>query len=117
MKPVKLGLVQMRMVEQREKNLAKALQMVKTAADRGANLICLPELFDSLYFPQGERSKVEPEPIPNATTRALSAAAKENRVVLIGGSLYEKSKRGAYNTATVFDADGSMLGRYRKVHI
>jgi predicted amidohydrolase len=117
MKSVKLGLVQMRMAEQREKNLTKALRMVKTAADRGANVVCLPELFDSLYFPQEERSNVVPEAIPNATTRALSAAAKENGIVLVGGSLYEKSKQGAYNTATVFDADGSMLGRYRKVHI
>jgi predicted amidohydrolase len=117
MKRVNVGLVQMRMVEQEEKNLAKALRMIGTAARSGADVVCLPELFESPYFPQEERSEVQPKPIPNATTRALSAAAKENGVVLVGGSLYEKTKSGSYNTATVFDADGSMLGRYRKVHI
>ena len=117
MKRVSLGLVQMHMVEQREKNLAKALRMITAAARKGVDVVCLPELFDSLYFPQEERSLVEPESIPNATTRALSAAARDNGVVVVGGSLYEKAPRGSYNTATVFDSDGTMLGRYRKVHI
>jgi len=117
MKRVKLGLVQMHMVEKRERNLAKALRMIGTAAARGADLVCLPELFDSLYFPQQKRSTIEPKGIPNSTTKALSAAAKENGIVLVGGSLYERTARGSYNTATVFDADGTMLGRYHKVHI
>jgi agmatine deiminase len=117
MNQVKLGLVQMRMVREREKNLNKALEMVRTASKKGAQVVCLPELFDSLYFPQEEESEVEPQELPNGTTDALAAAAEENEVVLIGGSVYERSKGKAYNCSVVFDTDGKMVGRYRKVHI
>ena len=117
MNQVKLGLVQMRMVREREKNLNKALEMVRTASRKGAQVVCLPELFDSLYFPQEEKSEVEPQELPNGTTDALAAAAEENEVVLIGGSVYERSKGKAYNCSVVFDTDGKMVGRYRKVHI
>jgi len=114
---VKLGLVQMRMVEERQKNLSKATRMVAAAARDGAEIICLPELFDGPYFPQEKTAKVRPRMIPNDATEALSAAAKENRVVLVGGSLYERFRGRNYNTATVFDERGRLLGEYRKVHI
>jgi len=117
MNQLKLGLVQMRMVREHEKNLGKALKMVRAASKEGAQVVCLPELFDSLYFPQERVSGVEPQNLPDETTDALAAAAEENRIVLIGGSLYESHDGRAYNTSVVFNSDGKMIGRYRKVHI
>ncbi len=87
---VKLGLVQMGMVEDRQKNLSKATRMVGAAASEGAQIVCLPELFDVPYFPQEERSSVRPEKLPNDATTALSEAARENEVVLVGGSIYRE---------------------------
>ena len=107
----------MKMVGDRQKNLSKACRMVGTAAREGAQIVCLPELFDVPYFPQDETSSIEPEKIPNDATVALSEAARENGVVLVGGSLYEKHGGKAYNTAVVFDELGDTLGAYRKVHI
>jgi agmatine deiminase len=114
---VKLGLAQMKMVEDRQKNLSNASRMVSEAAREGAQIVCLPELFDVPYFPQEEKSVMRPEKIPNDATETLSEAARENGVVLVGGSLYERFRRKAYNTATVYDEHGRMLGVYRKVHI
>lgn len=114
---VKLGLVQMGMVEDRQRNISKASRMVDEAAGKGAQVVCLPELFDVPYFPQEETSAVAPEKIPDDATHALSEAARRNEVVLIGGSLYESFRERTYNTATVYDERGRMLGSYRKVHI
>ena len=114
---VKLGLVQMRMVEDRQKNLRRARQMIGAAAREGAQIVCLPELFDVPYFPQDETSSIKPEKIPSDATEALSETARENGVVLVGGSIYEKRGTKAYNTALVFDEHGKALGAYRKVHI
>ncbi len=114
---VKIGLVQMSMSSEREKNVSKAVKMISRAADGGAEIVCLPELFDSLYFPQEEKGSANPETIPGPTTRSLSAASKENRVVLVGGSIYEKAGRKSYNTSVIFDNLGKMIGKYRKVHI
>jgi predicted amidohydrolase len=117
MKEVKIGLVQMRMAEDRQKNLSSASRLVGEAAREGAQIVCLPELFDVPYFPQDETSDIKPEMIPNDATETLSEAARENSVVLVGGSLYEKRGRRAYNTSLVFDELGNSLGAYRKVHI
>ncbi len=117
MNQLKLGLVQMRMVREHEKNLDKALEMVRAASNEGAQVVCLPELFDSLYFPQEEVSEAEPQGLPNGTTDALAEVAEENGIVLIGGSLYESYNGKAYNTSVVFNSDGKMVGSYRKVHI
>jgi predicted amidohydrolase len=114
---LKLGLIQMKMEEDREANIAKASGMVSSAAAQGAKIVCLPELFDSLYFPQHERSEATPETVPGDTTRALSRIARENDVVLVGGSIFEKSGRKSYNTSVVFDERGRILGKYRKVHV
>src|SRR5579864_5311649 len=113
---VKLGLAQMKMVEDRQKNLSNASRMVGVAAREGAQIVCLPELFDVPYFPQEERSSAEPERLPNDATETLSEAARENGVVLVGGSLYERYRGKAYNTAVVFNERGRTLGAYRKVH-
>lgn len=124
---MKLALVQMRMDQEREKNIEKALSFIRKASNDGANIVCLPELFDSRYFPQTPRKKEEDErsnaidylteKIPGETTRVLSESARENRIVLIGGSIFERGVKGAYNTSVVFDDTGKMIGKYRKVHI
>ncbi len=115
---VTLGLVQMAMGDDREANLSKALSMVAAAAQRGASIVCLPELFTYRYFPQAEGADVEPEPVPGPTTKRLSQAAREANVTLVGGSVYERAPGGAlYNTSAVFDEKGRMLGRYRKVQV
>jgi len=121
-KPVTLGLIQMSMSADKDANLAKAVLMIGEAAKKGANVVCLPELFNMPYFPQDERNnEIQAEQIPGPTTDALSDAAKSNKVVLVGGSIFEKSetKGGTktYNTTPVFDETGKMLGTYRKVHI
>jgi len=114
---VKIGLVQMRMVQDRQKNLRNASRLIGAAARAGAQIVSLPELFDVPYFPQEEESAIKPERIPSEATDTLSAAAKDNEVVLVGGSLYEWHRGRAYNTATVYDERGKLLGAYRKVHL
>jgi N-carbamoylputrescine amidase len=116
---VKLGLVQMRCTADPRENLAKALARAGEAADRGAQIICLQELFTSQYFCQVEDHKYFQlaEEIPGPSTAACAAFAKERGVVVIA-SLFEKRGAGLYhNTAAILDADGSYLGKYRKMHI
>jgi len=114
-----VALIQMRCVAQPEKNLSTALDAVALAAKRGAQIVCLPELFRSHYFCQTEdhaNFKLA-EPIPGPTTKTLGNAARKHRVVLIG-SIFERRGAGVYhNTAVVFDTDGSLAGKYRKMHI
>ncbi len=118
-KSVKIALVQDRCSADPAENLAKALGHIRTAAALGAQIICLQELFTSLYFCQVEDHKyfALAEEIPGPSTGALCPLARELGVVLIA-SLFERRAAGLYhNTAVVIDADGSMLGRYRKMHI
>jgi predicted amidohydrolase len=115
---VTLGLVQMAMEDDHEANVSKAVAMVAEASREGASMVCLPELFAYRYFPQEKGERVLPEPVPGPTTRRLSEAARESKVTLVGGSLYEKARDGKlYNTSVVFDEKGKMLGRYRKVQV
>jgi len=115
---VTLGLVQMAMGNDHDANVSKAMAMVVEASRRGASIVCLPELFAYRYFPQEKGARVNPEPVPGPITRRLSEAARESRVTLVGGSLYEKARDGRlYNTSVVFDERGRMLGKYRKVQI
>ena len=114
---VKIGLVQMRMGHDRNVNLSRAQSMIREAADRGAEIVCLPELFNSPYFPREQGADAPAETIPGHTIQALSLAAKESRVILIGGSIYEAAGGRKYNTSVVFDSDGSIISKYRKVHI
>jgi agmatine deiminase len=117
MTKTKIGLIQMRVGADRKKNLARALEMIGEAARKGADIVCLPELFGSRYFPQHRGAQKIAEPIPGPTTDALSLAAKQNKVVIVGGSIYERSQGKFYNTSVVFDQNGRILGKYRKVHI
>lgn len=119
MAKVKVGTVQMTCTANKEENLQKAIEKVREAAAKGAQIICLQELFTSLYFCDVEdydNFKLA-EAIPGASTDALSAVAKELGVVIIA-SLFEKRTEGLYhNTTAVLDADGSYIGKYRKMHI
>lgn len=114
-----VGLVQMRMGADPETNFARALEQIRLAAQRGAQVVCLPELFRTQYFCQREELALFDlaEPIPGPSTEALSALAHELSIVLIA-SLYERRAPGLYhNTAVTFDADGKLVGMYRKMHI
>lgn len=116
---VTLALIQSACAADPSVNLARALAKIGEAADRGAQIICLQELFGSLYFCQEENPQhfALAEAIPGPTTQALSAAAKEREVVVVG-SAFEKRAPGIYhNSSFVIDADGSLLGVYRKMHI
>jgi len=114
-----LGLVQHRCVEDPEANTRRAIEGIREAAGRGAKIICLQELFRSLYFCQAEDHRYFDlaEPLPGPGTEELGKLAGDLGIVLIA-SLFEKRAPGVYhNTAAIFDADGSMLGKYRKMHI
>lgn len=119
MSKVKVGLVQMSCSGDAKSNMDKAIAGIKNAAAKGANIVCLQELFTSLYFcdvEDYENFKLA-EPVPGPTTDILSAVAKEAGVVVIA-SLFEKRAQGLYhNTTAILDADGSYLGKYRKMHI
>jgi N-carbamoylputrescine amidase len=118
-KTVVIGIVQMRCTPRPLENIRKALTLVKRAAARGARIICLPELFRSLYFCQSEdhRQFALAEPIPGPTTTTLAKAARHLRVTIVG-SIFEKRSAGVYhNTAVVIDANGKLVGKYRKMHI
>jgi N-carbamoylputrescine amidase len=115
----KIGLVQMRCSTDPDDNLKRARARIAEAAGRGAALVCLPELFRSQYFCQSEdHANFDlAEPIPGPTTEALCETARDKRVVVIA-SLFERRAAGVYhNTAVVIDADGKLLGSYRKMHI
>ena len=102
-----------------EDNLTRARARIVEAADRGATLVCLPELFRSQYFCQAEdHANFDlAESIPGPATEALSQTARDKRVVIIA-SLFERRAAGVYhNTAVIIDADGKLLGSYRKMHI
>lgn len=116
---VTIGLIQMSAGENLKANLAKAVAGIGAAAKKGAQIVCLQELFRSRYFPQSEdaRKFKLAEPIPGPTTETLSRLARRKRVVIIS-SIFEERSAGIYhNTAVVIDTDGSILGKYRKMHI
>ena len=116
---VRVGLVQSRCGATPEDNLRAALDGVRHAARKGAGLVCLQELFRTRYFCQVQDAELFDlaETVPGPTSEALASSARENNVALVG-SVFERRDAGVYhNTALVFDADGALLGRYRKMHI
>ena len=116
---VNVGLVQMQCSADPQENLRRAEQGVREAAAAGAQIVCLPELFRSLYFCQTEDHQffALAERIPGPSTEFFSALAAELGVVIVA-SLFEKRAEGLYhNTTVVLDADGRYLGAYRKMHI
>jgi len=118
-RPFRVALIQMRCSTDPDDNVLRACAMLRDAASRGAQVACLPELFRTQYFCQTEdpnRFDLA-EPIPGPTTLALAGVARETGMVVVG-SIFEKRAAGVYhNTAVVLDADGTLLGRYRKMHI
>ncbi len=114
-----VGLAQMRCTTNAEENLSRAIDKIREAAARGAQIISLHELFRSEYFCRKEDPDLFnlAEPVPGPATDALAKVAKEKKVVLVV-SLFERRAAGVYhNTCAVLDADGSFLGKYRKMHI
>jgi N-carbamoylputrescine amidase len=115
----RIGLVQLRCTPDPDENLARAVGRVHEAAKLGAQVVCLPELFLTQYFCQREDASLFDlaEPIPGPTTEKLSLAARQAGVSVIA-SIFEKRAPGIYhNTAAMVDADGKLLGIYRKMHI
>ncbi|QYN50640.1 MULTISPECIES: carbon-nitrogen hydrolase [Apibacter] len=119
MAKVKIGLVQSSCSNNIENNIEKAIEGIKKAASQGAQIVCLQELFTSLYFCDVENYdnfKIA-ETIPGPTTDRLGKVAAELNVVIVA-SLFEKRAKGLYhNTTAIIDADGQYLGKYRKMHI
>ena len=114
-----VGLVQMALGADLDDNLKRAIARVEAAAGKGAQLICLPELFRSQYFCQSENHAMFDlaEPVPGPTTQALAAVAKKHRLVVIA-PVFERRAPGLYhNSAAILDSTGEMAGLYRKMHI
>lgn len=116
---VAVSIIQSSCSDNPDRNLEKTIQKIREAATNGAQIICLQELFRSLYFcdvEEYDNFKLA-EPVPGPTTESLSELAAELGVVIIA-SLFEKRAEGLYhNTTAVLDADGTYLGKYRKMHI
>jgi len=120
---VTIALIQTQVSEDIDLNLRKALELVREAAGKGAQIVCLPELYRTRYFPQWDRDGYSgpnaeslAESIPGPSTGAFSALARELEIVIIV-PLFERDTSGYYNSVVVIDADGSLLPTYRKVHI
>ena len=115
----KVGLVQMSMGPDPEANFESALGQIRQAAERGANIVCLPELFRAQYFCQREDLRLFDlaEPIPGPSTQRLGELARELRISIVA-SLFERRAPGLYhNTAVTLSSDGAIAGVYRKMHI
>lgn len=114
---IDVGLVQMHSGNNVDQNIGKALQRIQQAASKGAQIVCLPELFNAPYFCQerDDRYFDLAEPVPGSTTEILSNEARKWGVTVIT-SIFEKAEK-YYNTAVILNSDGKLAGKYRKVHI
>jgi len=114
-----IGIVQMSCTPQPEENLERAVVHVRAAAEKGAEIICLPELFQTQYFCQREDVALFDlaESIPGPATKRLGDVARELKVTIVA-SLFERRAAGIYhNTAAIIDTGGKLAGIYRKMHI
>jgi N-carbamoylputrescine amidase len=117
--PFTVGLIQEAVTDDVTKNVTRAVARVREAADRGAQIVCLQELFNAPYFCKAQKPERFDlaEPIPGATVSTLQKLASELEVVIIA-PVFERQAAGVYrNSAAVIDADGELLGVYRKMHI
>ena len=118
-KVISVGLIQTAASDNLEDNMNKTIEKIKEATAKGAQIVCLQELYRTCYFPQKEKQEVTQlaETIPGDSTTAFSKLAKEKKIVIIA-PLFEKASNGKYyNSAVIIDADGRLSGCYRKVHI
>jgi N-carbamoylputrescine amidase len=116
---ITIGLLQLRSGKDAAENLAHASEKIREAAQRGAQIVCTHELFRGEYFCRTEDASLFDlaEQVPGPATDALVKVARENKVAIVA-SLFERRAAGVYhNTCAVIDADGSFLGKYRKMHI
>lgn len=111
----KLAMIQMAVGMSKADNIARAVKYITEASNVGANIITLPECFNCPYgtkhFPEYA------EPIPGPSTQALAEAARDNSVYVVGGSIPEREGDRLYNTCTIFNPKGEMIGQHRKVHL
>lgn len=117
---LKIALIQAAVSENVDENLEKTARFIKQAARKGAEIVCLQELFAHRYFAQVQDDRFFDiaESVPGRLSQFLSECAATNRVSLVGGSIYEKGDDGKfYNTALIFDSGGEITGKYRKMHI
>jgi N-carbamoylputrescine amidase len=115
----KIALIQMRCGPEPDDNFSRAIEFIRESAQKGAQIVCLPELFRSQYFCQTEDHKNFDlaEEVPGKSTSALAEVARETGAIIIA-SLFEKRSAGVYhNTAAIIDGNGKLLGKYRKMHI
>lgn len=115
MKNLKIALIQMDVVKDKEENLRKARELIDKASNSGAKLVVLPEIFNGPY--NMNLFMKYSESFPGPSTDMLSRAAKENNITLVGGSITEKDGDYLYNTSFVFGPDGRLIGKHRKVHL
>jgi N-carbamoylputrescine amidase len=117
---LKIGLIQTKVSEDIDENLEKTARSIKQAARKGADVVCLPELFAYRYFAQTKSGRFFElaEAVPGRLSQFLSQCASDNRILLVGGSMYERSENGKfYNTSLIYDSHGKLAGKYRKMHI
>ncbi|MGA3059376.1 MAG: carbon-nitrogen hydrolase [Candidatus Bathyarchaeia archaeon] len=118
-KIVSIGLIQTTVSDDLAYNMNKTIERIEEASEKGAQIVCLQELYRTKYFPQEKNQDVSKlaETIPGKSTRAFSKLAKKKNIVLIA-PLFEKHSNGKYyNSAVIIDANGETVGTYRKVHI
>jgi agmatine deiminase len=118
-KIVTIGLIQLSVSESIAENMKKTSEKIEEAAQKGAQIVCLQELYRTRYFPQQEKLDVNDlaESIPGESTQLFSELAKKHKIVIIA-PLFEKAKNGKfYNSAVVIDSNGDIMGTYRKAHI
>lgn len=114
-----IGLIQTSVSESTDANLKKTAEKIKFAAGKGAQIVCLQELFNTKYFPQYKKKNASrlAETIPGKTTDILSAIARDFRIVIIAPIFEKDSKKNYFNSAAVINADGKLIDTYRKIHI
>ena len=119
-KKLKIGIVQTKVSDDIIQNLGKTDKFVAEAAKKGASIVCLQELFAMRYFCQDKQKNTFglAEVIPGKVSNFLAETARQNKVTLVGGSLFEKGEGGKYyNTSLIFDEKGKLRAKYRKIHI